>query len=88
MLGPEPIGILKIMKATLESPAADRSPSAGYAHHGSTAWEYRFVLQEEARSLPFGAVWDYYCESIGVPVGEAWLAEVKRHEHDVLAGRK
>jgi hypothetical protein len=37
----------KIMKSTLESPATDRSPSAGYAYNGSTAWEYRFVLQEE-----------------------------------------
>src|SRR5204862_988557 len=39
----------------------------------------RLALQEEAKALPFGAVWDYYCESQGVPVGTAWLAEVKRY---------
>ncbi|MFZ0827993.1 MAG: L-rhamnose isomerase [Verrucomicrobiia bacterium] len=47
----------------------------------------RLVLQEEIKSLPFGAVWDFYCESKGVPVGEAWLAEVKRHEKNVLSKR-
>jgi L-rhamnose isomerase len=47
----------------------------------------RLALQEEAKTLPFGAVWDYYCESKGVPVGENWLPEVKRYEKDVLSNR-
>ena len=47
----------------------------------------RLALQEEAKTLPFGAVWDYYCESQSVPVGEAWLAEVKRYETEVLSKR-
>jgi L-rhamnose isomerase len=29
-------------------------------------------------------VWDHYCEASGVPVGEAWLAEVRKYERDVL----
>jgi L-rhamnose isomerase len=48
----------------------------------------RLALQEEIKSLPFGAVWDFYCETKGVPAGEAWLAEVKRHEKDVLSKRQ
>lgn len=47
----------------------------------------RLVLQEEARTLPFGAVWDYYCATHGVPVGEAWLHEVKNYEKEVLSRR-
>ena len=47
----------------------------------------RLALQEEVKSLPFGAVWDFYCESRGVPVGDAWLAEVKRYEKNVLSKR-
>jgi L-rhamnose isomerase len=47
----------------------------------------RLALQEEAKSLPFGAVWDYYCESKNVPAGEYWLAEVKRYEKTVLSKR-
>ena len=56
---------------------------------GELAGDYttRLALQEEAKTLPFGAVWDYYCESQGVPVGEAWLAEVKRYETEVLSQR-
>lgn len=47
----------------------------------------RLALMEEAKTLPFGAVWDYYCLKNDVPVGEAWLAEVKRHEMQVLSTR-
>jgi len=47
----------------------------------------RLVLQEEIKSLPFGAVWDFYCESKNVPVGEAWLAEVRNYEKTVLSKR-
>jgi L-rhamnose isomerase len=48
----------------------------------------RLALLEEAKTLPFGAVWDRYCESEEVPVGEGWLAEVKRHEREVLSRRR
>ena len=48
----------------------------------------RLALQEEAKSLPFGVVWDHYCESKGVPVGDAWLNEVKRYEQDILSRRR
>ena len=48
----------------------------------------RLALLEEARTLPYGAVWDHYCESQGAPVGAAWLAEVKHYEKDVLSKRK
>jgi len=47
----------------------------------------RLVLQEEARSLPFGAVWDYYCATRDVPVGDQWLSDVKAYETNVLSGR-
>lgn len=47
----------------------------------------RLAIQEEAKSLPFGAVWDYYCESKSVPVGDAWLPIIKRYETEVLSTR-
>jgi L-rhamnose isomerase len=47
----------------------------------------RLALMEEARSLPFGPVWDYYCEQQGVPVGEGWLTEIKNYERTVLVKR-
>lgn len=48
----------------------------------------RLALTEEYKSYPFGAVWDYFCEVNGVPVGEEWLDEVRNYERTVLAGRK
>lgn len=47
----------------------------------------RLALTEEFKSYPFGAVWDYYCERMGVPVREDWLSEVKQYEQDVLLKR-
>jgi len=47
----------------------------------------RLALMEDAKMLPCGAVWDYYCARQGVPAGEAWLAEIKNYERTVLAKR-
>jgi L-rhamnose isomerase len=47
----------------------------------------RLAWLEELKSLPWAAVWDYACLKSGVPSGDAWIAEVKRYEKDVLAKR-
>ena len=47
----------------------------------------RLALLEELKAMPFGAVWDEHCRRHDTPVGPAWLAEVKRYEHEVLAQR-
>ncbi|HNY26661.1 MAG TPA: L-rhamnose isomerase, partial [Candidatus Sumerlaeota bacterium] len=47
----------------------------------------RLALLEETKTLPFSGVWDYYCVQQNVPVGAAWLDEVKAYEKTVLAKR-
>ena len=47
----------------------------------------RLALLEECKTLPFGAVWDYYCIKAGVPIGSAWLDDVKTYEKNVLSKR-
>ena len=47
----------------------------------------RLAMLEELKTLPFGAVWDYYCMSHEVPVGAAWLNEVKIYEREILSTR-
>jgi L-rhamnose isomerase len=47
----------------------------------------RLALQEEAKALPAGAVWDHACLRAGVPVGIEWLERVRRYERETLAGR-
>ncbi|MBD8136867.1 L-rhamnose isomerase [Peribacillus frigoritolerans] len=47
----------------------------------------RLALMEEFKTYPFGAIWDYYCEKMNVPVKERWLTQVKEYERDVLGKR-
>lgn len=47
----------------------------------------RLAMGEELKSYPYNAVWDYYCQMMGVPVKEAWLSDVRAYEKDVLAKR-
>jgi L-rhamnose isomerase len=72
--------IRALLIALLEPPAIKTSELNG-------DFTSRLVLQEEAKTMPFGAVWDFYCEQKGVPVGDAWLSEMKQYEKDVLSKR-
>jgi len=47
----------------------------------------RLAMLEELKTMPIGAVWDYYCLRAGVPVGPNWLDNVKQYERDVLSKR-
>jgi len=47
----------------------------------------RLAFLEELKNLPANAVWDYHCLTSDVPVGPAWLEEVRRYEVDVLSQR-
>ena len=47
----------------------------------------RLAMTEELKTLPFGAVWDYYCLKNDVPIQMAWLDEVKQYEKQVQIKR-
>jgi L-rhamnose isomerase len=47
----------------------------------------RLALLEELKGMPFGLVWDYYCWKQGVPVGMAFLNEIRDYERRVLSKR-
>jgi L-rhamnose isomerase len=47
----------------------------------------RLALMEDAKVLPFGPVWDQYCQMMDVPPGAGWLPEVKTYEETVLKQR-
>jgi L-rhamnose isomerase len=38
--------------------------------------------------MPHGAIWEYYCQQKGVPIGNSWIEEVLSYEKDVLRKRK
>ena len=62
-------------------------PAALKAAEASGDLTTRLALMEELKGMPWGAVWDQYCEKQGVPTGTAWLAETKRYEAGVLSKR-
>jgi L-rhamnose isomerase len=48
----------------------------------------RLAIMEDAKTLPFGAVWDFHCLQEGVPMDGAWLPIVEAYEREVLEGRR
>jgi L-rhamnose isomerase len=45
------------------------------------------ALFEEQKSMPWAAVWDFYCTSKDVPVGLDWLTAVRSYETGTLSKR-
>ena len=45
------------------------------------------VRQDEMKTMPFGDVWQAYCESCGVPGDRVWFDEVVKYEEEVLSKR-
>ena len=52
-------------------------------------WDFtsRLSLQEECKSMPWGAVWDEFCERQSAAADNAWPAEVRKYESTVLSLR-
>jgi len=47
----------------------------------------RLAWLEELKTLPYGAVWDYYCLKSDTPVGFTWLDDVKKYEETTTSKR-
>lgn len=45
------------------------------------------MMQEELKTLPFGDIWNEYCEQCGVKTGKSWFDDIKAYEKDVLLNR-
>lgn len=69
-----------LLRALLEAPRLAEAERQGDR-------SARLAFMEEQKSTPWSAVWDFYCENKGVPVGGAWLDRVKVYERGVLSNR-
>jgi len=47
----------------------------------------RLAMLEELKTMPAGAVWDYYCLRQNVPPAGEWLKDIKDYENTVLSKR-
>jgi L-rhamnose isomerase len=50
-------------------------------------YSLRLAMLEELKSMPFGAVWDYFCVKQGAPVGLKFMDDVKDYEKRELSRR-
>ena len=51
------------------------------------AFTEKMVLMETAKTLPFGDIWEHYCETQGVPADGVWFTQVQAYEKEVLSKR-
>jgi L-rhamnose isomerase len=80
------IGTRAMLKALLSALLEPIDRLRQLEHSGD--YTARLALFEELKTLPLGAVWDFYCATAAVPVGLAWLEAVRKYEADVLVQRR
>jgi L-rhamnose isomerase len=56
-------------------------------HEADGDFSSRLALQEELKSMPFSAVWDYYCLQKNVPIGMDFMNIIKDYEKQELSKR-
>lgn len=84
-IGAYVIGCRATQKAFLQAMLEPSAQLQKYEAEGQ--YFERLALQEEAKNLPWAAVWDMYCLKNNVPVGESFIAAVDRYEKDVTSKR-
>jgi L-rhamnose isomerase len=50
-------------------------------------WTTLMVRQEKMKTMPFGDIWEEYCERCQTPEDQ-WYDEVRRYEAEALSQRK
>lgn len=84
-IGAYVIGIRATQKALLQALLEPIATLRNYEANGQ--YFERLALLEEAKVLPWNAVWDYFCLKNNIAVGENYIREVQQYEKDVTAKR-
>jgi L-rhamnose isomerase len=84
-IGAYVIGTHAMQKALLQALLEPTALLQKYEDNGQ--FFERLALQEELKNMPWPAVWDYFCESNNIPVGEAYIAEIQKYEREVTSKR-
>jgi L-rhamnose isomerase len=84
-IGAYVIGIRATQKAFLQALLEPIHQLREYEADGQ--YFERLALLEEAKSLPWSAVWDYFCLKSNVAPGETYIAEIQQYEKDVTSKR-
>jgi L-rhamnose isomerase len=79
------VGLRNVQKALL---MALLEPSdALRAMQDANDWTKLMVCAEEAKTLPFGDVWEEYCRRCGAPADGEWFEDVRSYEKEILSKR-
>lgn len=84
-IGAYVVGVRATQKALLQALLEPTTTLRQYEANGQ--FFERLALQEEAKSLPWNAVWDYFCLMNNVPVGEDYIKEIQQYEKNILSKR-
>jgi L-rhamnose isomerase len=79
------VGARNTLRALLMALLEPREMLQRYEAEGD--FSSRLALQEELKTMPHGAVWDYYCERKNVPAGMDFMRVIKEYEKKELAKR-
>ena len=79
------IGMRNARKAILNACLGPVDAFRAAEHSGD--YTARLAMLDDRKTLPFGLVWSYYCETKGIAPDGAWLGDVKAYERDVLSRR-
>jgi len=79
------IGARNTLRALLIALLEPQTMLRQYENEGD--FSSRLALQEELKSMPFSAVWDYYCMHKNVPVGMDFMKVIKSYEQKELVKR-
>jgi L-rhamnose isomerase len=84
-IGAYAIGIRSTQKAFLQALLEPISTLRKYEEKGQ--YFERLALLEEAKTLPWNAVWDYFCLKNNIAVGEDYIKEIQEYEKAVTSKR-
>lgn len=84
-IGAYVIGIRATQKALLQALLEPHTQLANYEATGQLF--QRLALQEEAKSLPWNAVWDMFCLKNNVPAGEDYIKDIEKYEAEITSKR-
>jgi L-rhamnose isomerase len=79
------IGARNTLRALLVALLEPQEMLKQYENEGD--FSSRLALEEELKSMPFGAVWDYYCLQKNVPLGMDFMNIIKDYEMKELSTR-
>lgn len=85
-IGAYVVGIRATQKAFLQALLEPIAQLRSFETNGQ--YFERLALLEEAKSLPWASVWDYFCMKNDIAVGEDYIAEVQKYEKEVTSKRK